>query len=189
MEQLKARILKDGTVREGGILKVDSFINHQCDIALYNAMGKEFRSHFTGEVTKILTIEASGIGIACVAAQYFGCPVVFAKKAKSLNLDGSLYTSKVHSYTYDKDYDITVSKKFIDKDDKVLLIDDFLANGQAMNGLIDVVSQAGAQIVGIGIVIEKGFQPGGKKLREAGYDVYSLAIVDDMTDGKVIFRD
>ena len=188
MEQLKQRILKDGAVKAGGILKVDSFINHQCDIELYNVMGKEFRAHFDTEITKILTIEASGIGIACVTAQYFGCPVVFAKKAKSLNLDGSLFTTMVHSYTYDRDYKVTVSKKFIQPNDKVLLIDDFLANGQAMHGLIDIVKQAGAEVAGVGIVIEKGFQDGGRKLRKAGYDVYSLAIIDSMEDGNIVFR-
>lgn len=188
MEVLEKRILKDGTVAEGGILKVDSFLNHQCDIGLYNEMGKEFRRHFTGEITKILTIEASGIGIACVAAQYFNVPVVFAKKSKSLNLDGALYTSVVRSYTYDREYTITVSNKFIKPEDKVLLIDDFLANGQAMHGLIDILNQAGAELVGIGIVIEKGFQDGGKSLRDRGIDLYSLAIIDEMSPEGIKFR-
>ncbi len=188
MEILEQRILKDGAVKEGGILKVDSFLNHQCDIELFNEMGREFAAHFKGKVTKILTIEASGIGIACVAAQYFRCPVVFAKKAKSLNLDGSLYTATVHSYTYDKEYTITVSSKFITKEDTVLLIDDFLANGQAMLGLIDIIKQSGAALLGIGIVIEKGFQSGGAKLRQMGIDVYSLAIIDEMSPGRIRFR-
>ncbi|MGI6150943.1 MAG: xanthine phosphoribosyltransferase [Christensenellales bacterium] len=189
MEILEQRILKDGAVKEGGILKVDSFLNHQCDIGLYNEMGKAFAAHFKEKhITKILTIEASGIGIACIAAQYFDCPVVFAKKAKSLNLDGSLYTAKVHSYTYDKDYSITVSSKFITKEDTVLLIDDFLANGQAMLGLIDIVRQSGATLAGIGIAIEKGFQSGGERLRKMGIDVCSLAIIDEMRPGYIAFR-
>jgi len=188
MELLEQRILKDGVVKEGGILKVDSFLNHQCDIELFNAMGREFAAHFNGKITKILTIEASGIGIACVAAQYFHCPVVFAKKARSLNLDGSLYTAKVHSFTYDKDYTITVSSKFVTEEDTVLLIDDFLANGQAMCGLIDIIGQAKAKLAGIGIVIEKGFQPGGKDLRARGIDVYSLAIIDQMSPSGITFR-
>ena len=185
---LEQRIQKDGAVKEGGILKVDSFLNHQCDIELYNEMGKEFAAHFKQKITKILTIEASGIGIACIAAQYFHCPVVFAKKAKSLNLDGSLYTATVHSYTYDKEYTITVSSKFITKYDTVLLIDDFLANGQAMLGLIEIINQSGAELAGIGIAIEKGFQKGGETLRNMGIDVYSLAIIDEMSPGYIKFR-
>ncbi|MGI6192854.1 MAG: xanthine phosphoribosyltransferase [Christensenellales bacterium] len=189
MEILEQRILKDGAVKEGGILKVDSFLNHQCDIQLYNEMGKAFAAHFSGKnITKILTIEASGIGIACIAAQYFNCPVVFAKKAKSLNLDGSLYTASVHSYTYDKEYTITVSSKFVTSSDTVLLIDDFLANGQAMLGLIDIVKKAGAELAGVGIVIEKGFQTGGEQLRSMGIDLCSLAIIDEMRPGFIRFR-
>mgnify|MGYP001274357259 CR=1 FL=1 len=189
MEILEQRILKDGAVKEGGILKVDSFLNHQCDIQLYNEMGKAFFAHFKDRhITKILTIEASGIGIACIAAQYFDCPVVFAKKAKSLNLDGSLYTASVHSYTYDREYTITVSAKFITREDTVLLIDDFLANGQAMLGLIDIVKKAGASLAGVGIAIEKGFQSGGETIRSMGIDLYSLTIIDEMRPGYIKFR-
>ena len=186
---MKERILKDGVVKAGGILKVDSFLNHQCDIALYNEMGREFRRLFSEEVTKILTIEASGIGIACIAAQYFGVPVVFAKKSKSQNLDGALYTSVVHSFTYQKDFTITVSKQFISAEDKVLVIDDFLANGQALLGLADILSQAGAQLVGAGIAIEKGFQEGGKKLRAMGVNVQSLAVIESMNENAIRFAD
>lgn len=157
MELLKERILKDGVVKEGGILKVDSFLNHQMDIELLNEIGKEFARLFRDKkVTKILTIEASGIGIACIAAQYFGVPVVFAKKAQSKNLDGEIYTSTVHSYTHGKDYVIRVSKKFITKDDSVLVIDDFLANGKALIGLMDIIQQSGAELAGCGICIEIG---------------------------------
>lgn len=184
---LKQRILTDGVVKAGGILKVDSFLNHQCDIALYNEIGKELRRRFPQEVTKILTIEASGIGIACIAAQYFNVPVVFAKKSKSMNLDGDLYTTKVHSFTYNKDFTITVSKKFITSDDKVLMIDDFLAKGQALCGLVEILEQAGAQIVGAGIVIEKGFQNGGNALRQRGIDVQSLAYIESMDDETIVF--
>ncbi len=189
MELLKERILKDGVVKAGGILKVDSFLNHQCDIRLYNEMGKEFRRLFPQEVTKILTIEASGIGIACIAAQYFDVPVVFAKKSKSQNLDGALYTSVVHSFTYQKDFTITVSKKFLSPGDKVLIIDDFLANGQALLGLADILSQAGAELVGAGIAIEKGFQEGGKKLRAQGVNVQSLATISQMDETGVQFAE
>lgn len=188
MQALIDRILRDGKVKPGNILKVDSFLNHQCDIALYNEIGKEFRRLFPQEITKILTIEASGIGIACITAQYFNVPVVFAKKSKSLNLDGALYTSVVHSYTYDKDFQITVSNKFIDRNDKVLIIDDFLANGAALMGLIDILKQAEAEFVGAGIVIEKGFQEGGALLRSKGYNIQSLAIIDSMTDDSIVFR-
>lgn len=156
MEKLKQRILKDGQVRNGEVLKVDSFLNHQMDIDFLDEIGAEFQRLFADEnITKILTIEASGIAIACMAARHFHVPVVFAKKAKSLNLDGELYTSKVHSFTYDRDYDITVSKKFIQSDDRILIIDDFMANGKAMDGLIDICHQAHAQVVGIGICIDE----------------------------------
>ena len=185
MKALEERILKDGQVRPGHILKVDSFLNHQMDIPFINEIGKEFHRIFADrQVDKILTIEASGIGIACITAQYFGVPVVFAKKAKSRNLDGDLYTSVVHSFTYDKDYNVTLAKKFLSSNDKVLLVDDFLAVGKAMNGLIDICNQAGAKVEGIGIAIEKGFQDGGKRLRGEGYDVTSLAIVDAMDEEK-----
>ena len=189
MEKSKQRILKDGQVRNGEVLKVDSFLNHQMDIDLLDEIGAEFQRLFADEnITKILTIEASGIAIACMAARHFHVPVVFAKKAKSLNLDGELYTSKVHSFTYDRDYDITVSKKFIQSDDRILIIDDFMANGKAMDGLIDICHQAHAQVAGIGICIEKGFQGGGDRLRKEGYRLESLAIVESMEPGHIVFR-
>lgn len=191
MKLLEERIKEDGQVRPGNILKVDSFLNHQLDVALLEQLGKEFYEKFKDKnITRILTIEASGIALACLTAQCFNVPVVFAKKAKSKNLDGELYTSTVHSYTYGKDFTVTLSKKFLSKDDTVLLIDDFLAVGKAMRGLIDICNQAEAEIAGIGIAIEKGFQSGGKELREAGYDVYSLAIIDEMSDdGMICFKE
>ena len=183
MKLLEERIRKDVQVRPGNILKVDSFLNHQLDVELLEQLGKAFYEEFKDKgITRILTIEASGIALACLAAQYFKVPVVFAKKAKSKNLDGELYTSTVHSFTYGKDFTVTLAKKFLSKEDTVLLIDDFLAVGKAMRGLIDICNQAEANIAGIGIAIEKGFQSGGRELREAGYEVYSLAIVDEMTD-------
>ena len=179
MEKLKQRILKDGQVRNGEVLKVDSFLNHQMDIDLLDEIGAEFQRLFADEnITKILTIEASGIAIACMTARHFHVPVVFAKKAKSLNLDGELYTSKVHSFTYDRDYDITVSKKFIQSDDRILIIDDFMANGKAMDGLIDICHQAHAQVAGIGICIEKGFQGGGDRLRRKDIDWKALLLLN-----------
>ena len=191
MKLLEERIKEDGQVRPGNILKVDSFLNHQLDVALLEQLGKEFYEKFKDKnITRILTIEASGIALACLTAQYFKVPVVFAKKAKSKNLDGELYTSTVHSYTYGKDFTVTLSKKFLSKEDTVLLIDDFLAVGKAMRGLIDICNQAEAEIAGIGIAIEKGFQSGGKELRDTGYDVYSLAIVDEMNDeGMIYFKE
>ncbi len=190
MKFLEERILKDGQVRPGEILKVDSFLNHQLDVDLLNEIGKTLYEKYKDcGITRILTIEASGIAIACIAANYFHVPVVFAKKAKSKNLDGDLYSSVVHSYTYGKDYTVTLSKKFLTADDKVLLVDDFLAVGKAMLGLLDICEQAGAEVVGIGIAIEKGFQPGGKTLREAGYNLTSLAIIESMDDnGNITFR-
>ncbi|MCR5304295.1 MAG: xanthine phosphoribosyltransferase [Lachnospiraceae bacterium] len=183
MNFLEERIKRDGQVRAGNILKVDSFLNHQLDIDLLNDIGKAFYDRYKDlGITKILTVEASGIAIACITAQYFKVPVVFAKKAKSRNLDGDLYSSTVHSFTYDKDYKVTLSKKFLTSDDKVLLVDDFLAVGKAMHGLIDICTQAGCEIKGIGIAIEKGFQEGGKTLRDAGYDVTSIAIVRSMDE-------
>ena len=181
MNCLEERILKDGVVKEGNVLKVDSFLNHQMDISLLNEMGKEWKKRFAEKkITKILTIEASGIGIACIAAQYFNVPVIFGKKAKSINLDGEMYVAEVESFTHKCKNQIVVSKKFLNKEDTVLIIDDFLANGCALLGLIDIVRQADAEVVGIGIAIEKGFQNGGKILREMGYDLQSLAIVDSM---------
>ncbi len=189
MKLLKERILKDANVINDNILKVDSFINHQLDIELLNEIGKEFKRLFKDEkITKILTIEASGIAIACIAAQYFDVPVLFAKKAKSQNLDGELYTSKVTSFTYSKEYTITVSKKFITQDDNILIIDDFLAQGNALLGLIDIANQAKCKIGGIGIVIEKGFQDGGDIIRSKGYNLKSLAILDSMQDSKIVFK-
>ncbi len=189
MQLLKDKILKDGKVWPGNVLKVDSFLNHQIDVAFLCEIGKEFKRRFDGcNITKILTIEASGIGIACIAAQYFDVPVVFAKKAQSKNISGDVYTSRVHSFTKDKYYDIIVSKAFLGNGDSVLIIDDFLANGAALVGLSDIVSQAGAELVGAGIVIEKAFQHGGDKLRESGLRVESLARIKEMTpDGDVIF--
>lgn len=191
MELLKKRIRQDGIVRAGNILKVDSFLNHQMDIDLFNAMGEEFFRLFGNEnVTKILTIEASGIGIACIAAQYFRVPVVFAKKNQSKNIDGDVYTSKVESFTHGRVYDIVVSKHFIGPDDWVLLIDDFLAKGNALRGLIRLMESAGTTVVGAGIAVEKGFQDGGRVLREQGIRVESLAIVESMdeTTGEIVFR-
>ncbi len=191
MKLLEERIRRDGRVKAGNVLKVDSFLNHQLDIALYNEIGKEFRRLFPSDrITKILTIEASGIGIACIAAQYFQVPVVFAKKSRSINLDGGVYTTGVRSFTHNRIYDIIVSAKFLSKDDHVLIIDDFLANGCAVSGLIELVKSAGAGIEGVGIVIEKGFQEGGRRLREQGIHVESLAVVDamDAATGEITFR-
>ena len=191
MQLLKDRILKDGIVKPGNILKVDSFLNHQMDITLINEIGKEFKRRFADcPITKILTIEASGIGIACIAAQYFDVPVVFAKKAQSLNLDGEMYCSKVESFTHKKVYDVILSKKFLGPEDHVLLIDDFLANGCAVNGLIEIIEKSGATVEGIGIAVEKGWQIGGKTLRDQGYQLESLAIVESMdpATGEIVFR-
>ena len=191
MELLEERIRKDGIVKEGNILKVDSFLNHQMDVALFNEMGKEFRRLFEGSnITKILTIEASGIGIACIVAQHFNVPVVFAKKTQSLNLDGDVYSSKVASFTKKKVYDIIVSKKYLQPEDHVLIIDDFLANGAACEGLMDLIAQAAASLEGIGIAVEKGFQHGGNMLRAQGIHVESLAIVQSMdaATGTIQFR-
>lgn len=190
MEFLKHKILSEGHVKAGGVLKVDQFLNHQMDIQLFNEMGKTFKKCFeTEEITKILTIEASGIGIACIVAQYFNVPVVFAKKAESKNLDGDMYTAEVHSFTKDKDYTVRVAKKFITSHDKVLVIDDFLANGRALMGLIEILEQAGATFIGAGIAIEKGFQEGGKLLRDKGYRIESLAIIDEMDEEHILFRE
>ena len=191
MELLKQRILKDGKLRDGNVLKVDSFLNHQMDVGLFKEMGKEFKKRFSDcEINKILTIEASGIGIACLAAEVFGVPVVFAKKSRSKNIDGDVYTSKVHSFTHGRVYDIIVSKEYLKAGDKVLIIDDFLANGAALMGLSKLVEDSEAELVGAGICIEKGFQPGGKMLRKAGLRIESLAVIDSMSpeDG-IKFRD
>ena len=192
MRELEERIKQEGIVREGNVLKVDSFLNHQCDVALYADMGDEWARRFAGRpVDKILTIEASGIGIACMAARHFdNCPVVFAKKAKSINLTGDQYVTKVQSFTHGKVFDVIVEKRLIGPEDHVLLIDDFMAMGAAMNGLLDLVGSAGATVEGIGIAIEKGFQPGGDSLRQRGYRVESLAIVESMDaqTGAITFR-
>ena len=192
MQLLKERILKDGVVKPGNILKVDSFLNHQMDIDLINEIGKEFKARFSDcPITKILTIEASGIGIACIAAQYFHVPVVFAKKTQSINLDGDVYSTKIQSFTHRRIYDVIVSKKFLSPEDHVLIIDDFLANGCALEGLIDIVKSSGATIEGVGIAIEKGFQKGGDLIRSKGIRVESLAIVDGMNaeTGEIFFRE
>lgn len=190
MQLLKERILKDGVVKPGNVLKVDSFLNHQMDIDLINEIGKEFRRRFPSDkITKILTIEASGIGIACIVAQYFNVPVVFAKKAQSINIDGDVYSTKIESFTHKRTYDVILSKKFLSKDDHVLILDDFLANGCALLGLIDIVQEAGATIEGAGIVIEKEMQDGGKKIREKGIHLESLAIVESMTDTGLTFKE
>lgn len=192
MKLLEERIRKDGVVKPGNVLKVDSFLNHQMDVELFNEMGKEFKRLFADRpINKILTIEASGIGIACVVAQHFNVPVVFAKKAKSINLDGEMLSTKIESFTHKRVYDVIVSKKFLNADDHVLIIDDFLANGCAVEGLIDLIQGAGATIEGVGIAIEKGFQRGGDLLREKGLRVESLAILESMNDetGEIVFRE
>ena len=183
MKELEERIRADGKIREGGVLKVDSFLNHQMDVKLFQDMGREFLRLF-GDcgVTKILTIEASGIGIACVAAQFFDCPVIFAKKNKTKNIAGDVYTSKVESFTHGRVYDIIVAKEFLGPGDKVLLIDDFLANGAALEGLAKLVKDSGAELVGAGIVIEKAFQPGGDRLRAEGLRIESLARIKSMSE-------
>lgn len=189
MQLLEERILTDGNVIGEGVLKVDSFLNHQMDMKLFQEMGKEWKRLFADKpINKILTIEASGIGIACVAAQYFDVPVVFAKKAQSINIEGDVYSTKIESFTHKRTYDVIVSKKFIGPEDHVLIIDDFLANGCALEGLIEIVEQSGATIEGIGIAIEKGFQRGGKIIRDKGIRLESLAVIDSMENGKVTFR-
>lgn len=191
MKLLEERIRKDGTVKAGNVLKVDSFLNHQMDIDLFNEMGKEWARLFADrKITKILTVEASGIGIACVAAQHFHVPVVFAKKSQSVNIDGEVYSTKIESFTHKRVYDVIVSKKFLHPEDHILIIDDFLANGCALEGLIDIVNKAGASVEGVGIVVEKGFQKGGDLIRSKGIRVESLAIVESMDDktGEITFR-
>ena len=192
MNFLEEKILKDGIVKPGNVLKVDSFINHQMDIELFNEMGKEWKKRFEGKhINKILTIEASGIGIACIVAQHFDVPVVFAKKSKSINLEGEMYTAEVESFTHKNKNQVIVAKKFLSEDDHVLIIDDFLANGCALQGLISIVQAAGATVEGIGIAVEKGFQVGGQIIRNLGFQLESLAIVESMNaeTGEVIFRE
>ncbi|MEY8415987.1 xanthine phosphoribosyltransferase [Tissierella praeacuta] len=189
MELLKQRIVKDGTLKEGNVIKVDSFLNHQIDIELLNEIGKEFKARFVSDkVDKILTIEASGIAIAVIAAQHFNVPVVFAKKTESKNLDNDTYESTVYSYTKDKTYTIRVSKRYLNEGENILIIDDFLANGKAAEGLIDIINRANCNLVGLGIAIEKGFQKGGDSLRSRGIKLESLAIVQSTENGKIIFR-
>ena len=192
MNFLEDRIQKDGVVKEGNVLKVDSFLNHQMDIELFEKMGEEWKRRFTGKpINKVVTIEASGIGIACIVAKYFGTPVVFAKKSKSINIDGDMYVAEVESFTHKCKNQVIVSKKFLSPDDHVLIIDDFLANGCALQGLISIVNSAGATVEGIGVAIEKGFQIGGQTIRNLGYQLESLAIVDamDAETGSITFRE
>ncbi len=191
MELLEQRIREEGVVKPGGVLKVDAFLNHQMDVTLFSAMGAEWKRLFAGApINKILTIEASGIGIACVAAQHFGVPVVFAKKAKSVNIDGDVWATKIESFTHKRVYDVIVSKKYLGPQDHVLIIDDFLANGCALQGLLSLVRAAGAAVEGVGIAVEKGFQRGGELIRAQGVRVESLAVVDamDADTGEIIFR-
>lgn len=192
MNFLEERIVKDGIVKEGNVLKVDSFLNHQMDIQLFDQMGAEFKKRFEGKkINKILTIEVSGIGIACVVAMHFNVPVVFAKKSKSINIEGDTYVAEVESFTHKCKNQVLVSKKFLSEDDHVLIIDDFLANGCALQGLISIVNMAGGTVEGIGIAVEKGFQVGGQIIRNLGYQLESLAIVDSMdpSNGTIYFRE
>lgn len=192
MNFLEEKIAKEGMVKEGNVLKVDNFLNHQMDISLFNQMGEEWKRRFAGRpINKILTIEASGIGIACIAAQHFDVPVIFAKKAKSINLEGEMYVAEVESFTHKCKNQVIVAKKFLNPQDRVLIIDDFLANGYALQGLIQIVQSAGAAVEGIGIAIEKGFQPGGRVIRNLGYQLESLAIVEamDWKTGAITFRE
>ena len=192
MNFLEERIVKDGIVKEGNVLKVDSFLNHQMDIHLFEQMSEEFKRRFKDKpINKILTIEASGIGIACIVAKYFNAPVVFAKKTKSINIEGEMYIAEVESFTHKCKNQVIVSKKFLSPDDHVLIIDDFLANGCALQGLVSIVLEAGASVEGIGIAIEKGFQSGGRIIRNLGYHLESLAIVDSMdaSSGTVVFHE
>ncbi|MBS9779963.1 MAG: xanthine phosphoribosyltransferase [Moraxellaceae bacterium] len=191
MNFFQARILQDGVVKQGNILKVDSFLNHQMDIALFEDIGAEFKRRFSDKpINKILTIEASGIGISAIIARHFQVPVVFAKKAKSINIDGETYQVAIDSFTHKITNQVIVSKKFLHPTDKVLIIDDFLAHGSALQGLIDITKQAGASVEGIGIMIEKGFQDGGELIRNQGYQLESLAIIESMNDktGEIVFR-
>ncbi len=191
MKILEDKIKNEGTVKPGNVLKVDNFINHQMDIALFKEMAEEWKRLFTDKkINKIITIEASGIGIAAIVGCVFNVPVVFAKKSLSINLDGEMYHTQIESFTHKKVYNVIVSKKYVNENDHVLIIDDFLANGCALNGLIDLVEQAGATVEGIGIAIEKGFQKGGAEIRERGYQLESLAIVESMdaTTGEIVFR-
>ena len=191
MNFLEERIMKDGIIKEGNVLKVDSFLNHQMDIELFDQMGEEFKKRFADKpINKILTIEASGIGIACIVARHFDVPVVFAKKSKSINIEGDMYVAEVESFTHKCKNQVIVSKSFLNSGDKILIIDDFLANGCALQGLISIIQEAGASVEGIGIAIEKGFQNGGRIIRNLGYQLESLAIVESMNPatGEINFR-
>lgn len=189
MKLLEQRILTDGRILPGDVLKVDNFLNHQIDVELLNKCGEEwYKLYKDAGITKIITIEASGIGIACIAAQYFGVPVVFAKKTKSLNLSADCYTAEVYSYTKAATKTVMISKRYISPDDKILIIDDFLANGSALRGLISIIDQAGATVAGIGIAIEKAYQGGGDDLRAKGYRIESLASIDSMDENGIVFR-
>ena len=190
MELLKDKILKSGEIKKGNIIKVDSFLNHQLDVQFLDQMGKEIYEHFKEKgITKILTIEASGIALAVIAAKYFGdIPVVFAKKSRSANISEDVYSSKIQSFTYKKDYTVTVSKQFLHPEDRLLILDDFLAEGNALRGLIDVANQAGGEVCGCAVGIEKGFQGGGDRIREEGVDLLSLAIIENIDKGKITFR-
>ena len=193
LKLLEDRIVKDGIVKPGNVLKVDSFLNHQMDISLFNDMGKEFKRLFNDTpINKILTIEASGIGIACIAAQYFdNVPVVFAKKSQTVNIDGEVYSTKIESFTHKRVYDVILSKKYLSSKDHVLIIDDFLANGCALNGLLDIAQKAGATVEGVGIAVEKGFQRSGELIRQKGIRVESLAIIESMDadSGNIVFKE
>ena len=189
LKLLEERIQKEGKILPGNIVKVDGFLNHRVDVKLMREMAKEFGRLFDLEgLTAVLTIEASGIALAAICAEEFGVPLVFAKKAKSDNIEGGLYKSQIYSYTYKKEVTLIMSQQWLTSSDKVLIIDDFLANGEALRGLVDIVSQSGAELIGIGVAIEKGFQPGGQKLRDAGYDLHSLAIIDAANEDGFVFR-
>lgn len=190
MQILKDKIIKEGRVLPGNVLKVDSFLNHQLDMALFCAMGRQLASLFSNAgITKILTVEASGIGLACMVSQYIGfVPVVFGKKHKALNRDASVYSTPIFSFTHNTQYQVTIARRFLSKEDKVLIVDDFLANGEAVHGLMDIISQAGASLAGVGIAVEKGFQGGGDKLRARGIRVESLAVIDRMDERGIVFR-
>ena len=190
MNALERKILAEGKVLEGGILKVDMFLNHQIDVPLIRQMGVDFYEYFKDKpITKVVTVEASGIPIACFTALNFGVPVVFAKKGYNKNVGSNVYTAQVYSYTKGQPYDVNIQKSFLSSDDKVLFIDDFLANGAAAKGIMEILRQAGAQLLGVGIAIEKGFQDGGRILREMGIDLYSLAIIEDMEPGRITLRE
>lgn len=190
MQELQERIREEGQVLPGNIIKVDGFLNHRVDTRLMRSMAKEFRRLFPqDDITAVVTVEASGIALAAICAEEFGVPLIFAKKAKSDNIEGGLYQSDIFSYTYKKKVTLIMSSQWLKSSDKVLIIDDFLANGEALRGLVEIVNQAGAEIAGIGVAVEKGFQPGGEKLRQAGYNLHSLAIIENAEPGNIVFRE